>query len=135
MHVGGFSGAPFLAQQLWEQPSLVDELATCEAYGVPWSVLRGDRAPGEAWTRRDADLAVAYTIYRQSLCSGCGVPQHVGWDYDRSHDERHRPRWEADDPSRCYVCTAREQASKGFVDENTTVPSALRFSVKYRPPA
>ena len=95
-------------------------------------MLKGERAPGDVWTRRDADLAVAYTQYKASLCSGCGVPQHLAWDYDFSHDARHRSRWEPDDPARCHVCTAREQASAAYIDENTTVPSALRFTVNYR---
>lgn len=121
-----------MARQLWSQPQLVDELATCEAYGIPHSVLTGERAPGEKWSTRDAELAVAFTQYKAGLCSGCGVPQHIAWDYGASHDARHRPLWEADDPSRCYVCTARERAQSAYVSEQTEVPSALRFSMKLR---
>ena len=95
-------------------------------------MLTGERLPGERWSSRDADLAVAYTQYKASLCSGCGVPQHLAWDYEHSHDSKHRPRWEADDPSRCYVCTARQAGHDGFVSETTKAPGALRFAVKYR---
>lgn len=43
--------------------------------GIPLSVLRGSRLPGEAWTKRDAALAQAAKTLDWSRCSGCGQPR------------------------------------------------------------
>lgn len=47
---------------------------TARAWGVPVSVLRGDRRPGKKWTGKDTSFALALTAYEADLCGGCGQP-------------------------------------------------------------
>ena len=65
--------------------------------GVPLSVLRGARLPGEAWTARDAALAQAAKQLDWSRCPGCGQPRWL------AHDPKgkFRPK-----KSKCESCEA-----------------------------
>ena len=90
---------------------------------MPWSVMRGERAPTEPWTTRDRRLAVALTQLEASLCSGCGQPSWLTYDASLT--------WEVDDePYRCIPCTAQSKAvSKWTSDgEEVEAPDALRWA-------
>lgn len=93
---------------------------------MSWSVLRGDTAPGERWSSRDGLLAVALTQYEASLCSGCGIPQHLSFDASLS--------WETDGPYVCQPCVAKSTEEAAFLTEEVQHRHAYRWSVRqYHP--
>lgn len=100
---------------------------------MPLSVLAGDTRPGDHWTARDRELALALTEIEDAQCKGCGQPQWLAFDPNVSWDVD-------DDPWRCHPCTAREQAAEEWAKgtpEGSSIPqpSALRWSVtQYKPP-
>lgn len=89
--------------------------------GVPLSVARGARLPGEAWTRRDWALAQAVEMLDRSRCPGCGHPTWL------SHDPDLAKRWKAPAPSRCHSCTAVAKRQKQYEGEDVKQPQALAF--------
>lgn len=98
-------------------------MRTARAHGVPLSVLRGEAAPGDRWSTRDRQLAVALTTFEASLCGGCGIPQWVAFDPE--------VLWDVDDaPYRCLPCTARDASAEAWMDDTVKQPSALRWSVR-----
>lgn len=89
-------------------------------------MLRGQRDPGSRWTEHDTSLAVALTVYEQSLCSGCGQPAHESMSADADPGNRDGLwHYEVDLPVRCHACTALDEAAKPYQD--VPAPSALRF--------
>lgn len=63
------------------------EARTARAWGVPLSVVRGQRPPGEKWTYTDQVTALALTTYEASLCPGCGQPLvHSTGDHPRNYE-------------------------------------------------
>ena len=67
--------------------------------GIPLSVLRGSRLPGDPWSRRDATLAQAAKMLDWSRCPGCGQPRWLGHD----KTSKFRPK-----KSKCESCEAIE---------------------------
>lgn len=101
---------------------VAQEVATAWGMGVPLSVARGVRLPGEAWSQRDWALAQAAAILDKSRCPGCGQPLWLAYDpaLERS--------WVADYPTRCHPCTAIAARAEDYSE--ATAPNALRFGVK-----
>lgn len=92
-------------------------------FGVPLSVLRGERNPNQAWTDHDGDMAVALVEYEASLCA-CGHPL---WE---SMDPEHQRDWMVPPPSRCHACSALDEAAQAYTE--TISPRALRFQAVLR---
>ena len=85
----------------------------------------GERSPGEHWTTRDRELAIALEQLDGSLCSGCGQPQWLAFDPSLS--------WDVDDkPYRCFPCTYLETSAAEFMggERPPEHPSALRWTVR-----
>lgn len=107
----------------------MDELRTARSWGVPWTVLRGERPPTGRWSSRDALLAVALTQLEASLCPGCGQPQWLAFD--------HEVEWDVPGPMRCFPCTTRDQAASAFMkssrgadgEVHVDAPEALRWPI------
>lgn len=64
------------------------------------------------WTEEDRALLVAYQLYRESLCDGCGQPKHLAHhpDNDGWYDV-------APDPVQCHACTALAKAGSKEPDK------------------
>ena len=89
--------------------------------GLPLSVARGIRLPGEAWSPRDWALAQAYRMLDRSRCPGCG-----------------EPRWLSNDPRARYTphkvkCEGCESIAilQATVPEDYKHPQALHFHTEY----
>lgn len=89
--------------------------------GVPLSVFRGARLPGEAWTQRDAALAQAAKQLDWSRCPGCGVPRWIGHD-DTALFTPHR--------SKCEGCESIE-ILKEKQPEDLRNPQAYYFHTEH----
>ena len=101
--------------------------------GIPLSVLRGARLPGEAWSPRDSALAQAAEMLDRSRCAGCGQPTWL------SHDPK--SLW-APDWSKCEACDSIEElksAAKSRVPKlhallegENARPQTVHFSTEHR---
>lgn len=91
--------------------------------GIPLSVARGARLPGEAWSARDWALAQAVEMLDRSRCSGCGQPTWL------SHDKasKWRPK-----QVRCQSCNAIEDL-KATLPEEVKNAQALHFYTEHVP--
>ena len=91
--------------------------------GIPLSVLRGSRLPGEAWSPRDSALAQAAKILDRSRCGGCGQPTWM------AHEPKSnwRPK-----KVRCQSCNAIEDL-KATLPEDVKNPQALQFYTEHVP--
>lgn len=67
------------------------------------------------WTRKDIVLAEAYSLYQNSLCSGCGMPAI------HSYDGRNAGEFELKDDAQCLGCEQREQ------DESKVPPGVKKY--------
>lgn len=92
--------------------------------GIPLSVARGARLPGEAWTPRDWALAQAAKQLDRSRCPGCG-----------------QPRWLAHEPTskwrphvvKCQSCNAIEDLKDAPEVQQRTEkhPQAYHFHTEH----
>ena len=98
-------------------------MRAARAWGVPLSVLRLERTPGERWTDTDAKLAQALLTYEAALCPNCGQDRHESMDIESDGE------WVVEE-MRCHSCTAIGRAAKKF--ENAEVPSALSLAAERR---
>lgn len=114
---------PFLVRCLAHPRNrdVAQEVASAVRLGVPLSVARGARLPGEAWTRRDWALAQAVEMLDRSRCPGCGHPTWL------SHDPGLSKKWKAPAPSRCHACTAVAKRQKQYEGDDVRQPQALAF--------
>lgn len=89
---------------------------------MPVSVLMGERAPGEKWTRKDTTLALALQCYEEGLCSGCGQP------VDLTHSSDGKPGRGFEVHS--FTCTACEEL-ESISDETrkNDPPGTKRYTV------
>ena len=91
--------------------------------GLPLSVARGVRLPGEAWSPRDWALAQAAKMLDRSRCGGCGQPTWLSHD----KDSMWRPK-----KVRCQSCHAIEDL-KALQPDDVKHPSALHFHTEHVP--
>lgn len=92
---------PFLVRCLAHplNREVAHEVAAAVRLGVPLSVARGARLPGDAWSPRDWALAQAVEMLDRSRCPGCGQPTWL------SHDKATRKQWKGV-TRRCFACDA-----------------------------
>ena len=89
--------------------------------GVPLSVARGSRLPGEAWSSRDWALAQAADMLDRARCPGCGHPTWL------SHDPALERKWTSPAPDRCHACTAVAKRQKQYEGDDVKHRQALTF--------
>ena len=89
--------------------------------GVPLSVARGARLPGEAWSRRDWALAQAVELLDRTRCPGCGQQTWLAWD--RAYEKR----WKSPLPDRCHACTAVARRQAKYEGDDVQHRQALHF--------
>lgn len=85
--------------------------------GIPLSVARGVRLPGEAWSPRDWALAQAAKMLDRSRCPGCGQPRWL------SHEKT--SKWRPH-KVKCESCNAIEDL-KDMQPEDLKHPQAYHF--------
>ena len=95
--------------------------------GLPLSVARGVRRPGDAWTPRDWALAQAAKLLDWSRCPGCGQPRWLAHDKDSSW----RPKM-----VKCESCAAIEDLretplAKQRLEGDHAKPSAWHFHTEH----
>ena len=110
---------PFLVRCLAHPRNreVAQEVAAATEMGVPLSVFRGARLPGEAWSRRDAALAQAAKQLDWSRCPGCGKPQWLAHD----PKSKWRPK-----KVKCESCEAIE-VLKEMQPDDLKHPAAYHF--------
>ena len=115
---------PFLCECLAHprNAGVAHEVATATELGLPLSVARGTRVPGDAWSPRDWALAQAAKRLDRMMCKVCGTPLWLAYDPDLEM------RWRAGLPYRCHPCTAVERRSEEY--RESPQPGALRFGVE-----
>lgn len=97
--------------------------------GLPLSVARGVRLPGEAWTPRDWALAQAAKLLDWSRCPGCGQPRWLAHNPESSW----RPKM-----TKCESCNAIEDLketgdAQKRLDPETGRPSVWHFHTEHVP--
>lgn len=97
--------------------------------GLPLSVARGVRLPGEAWTPRDWALAQAAKALDWSRCPGCGQPRWLAHDPKSSW----MPRM-----TKCESCNAIEDLketpqAKARLEAERSHPQAWHFHTEHVP--
>lgn len=114
---------PFLVRCLAHPRNrdVAQEVAAAVRLGIPLSVARGARLPGEAWTTRDWALAQAVEMLDRSRCHGCGHPTWL------SHDPKLEKKWRSPTPDRCHACTAVAKRQKQYEGDDVAHPQALFF--------
>ena len=100
-------------------------MATAARMGVPLSVARGVRLPGEAWSARDWALMQAVEMLDRNRCPGCGHPSWLVFD------RAHKGDWSAPPPRRCFACDALAHR-RGKYRESPN-PESLHFDVSLSP--
>lgn len=80
-------------------------------------MIRSGTKPGRAWSTWDRALALALTLYEDSLCPCCGVPKSTAWNDDTEG------AWSVNDDLICHAGAAREQWRKD--DAGNAEPGTL----------
>jgi hypothetical protein len=96
------SPCPFVAVQLETKPDTVRALRAARDWSVPYTVLTGQRLPGQRWTVRDRTLAEALVEYEGGSCPGCGQPKSKAWNEKTDG-------WWGQESVTCYSCKAAEE--------------------------
>lgn len=86
------------------------EARTARANGWPFMVMRGRDNDGKV-TDVDRMIAVALTLYEDSLCAGCGLP------HSKTRGDDNVGRYELRDDQMCHGCEPLEAARR---DKNRT---------------
>lgn len=109
------------------------ELETCEGLGISPSQFRGrptvatyiyDEAGRVAkvvqsspWTEEDRALMIAWRVYQDGLCKGCGHPRATAW-----HPDNGLGAFELVDEVTCWGCTAAQKPREDGTIEEVTYP-------------
>ena len=114
---------PFLAECLAHPRNreVALEVATATEMGVPLSVARGVRLPGDAWSPRDWALARAAKMLDWSRCPGCGQPRWL------AHDKKSKWRPKM---TKCESCNAIEDL-KDMQPEDMSHAQAYHFHTEH----
>lgn len=88
--------------------------------GVPLAVLRGERTPGEAWSREDALLLQALELYERGVHARCG--QHLLFSADPDAARRYETH-----TTTCQACAALDRAERAQDGKKPPPPGQVRW--------